>query len=51
MNIRMNVVGIFSEKQIINMLNERNFELPWMEQNLSEGIVNVTVKENTIGIR
>ena len=44
-------IGIFSEKQIINILNERNFELPWMEQNLSEGIINVTVKENTIGIR
>ena len=44
-------IGIFSEKLIINILNERNFELPWMEQNLSEGIINVTVKENTIGIR
>ena len=44
-------VGIFSEKQIINILNERNFELPWMEQQLNEGIINVTVKENTIGIR
>lgn len=44
-------IGIFSEKQIINILNERNFELPWMEQNLREGIINVTVKENTIGIR
>lgn len=44
-------IGIFSEKQIINILNERNFELPWMEQQLNEGIVNVTVKENTIGIR
>lgn len=44
-------IGIFSEKQIINILNERNFELPWMEQNLSEGIINVTVKENMIGIR
>ena len=44
-------VGIFSEKQIINILNERNFELPWMKQNLSKGIINVTVKENTIGIR
>ena len=44
-------IGIFSEKQIINILNERNFELPWMKQNLSKGIINVTVKENTIGIR
>lgn len=44
-------IGIFSEKLIINILNERNFELPWMEQNLNEGIINVTVKENTIGIR
>ena len=44
-------IGIFSEKQIINILNERNFELPWMEQNLSKGIVSVTVKENAIGIR
>ena len=44
-------IGIFSEKQIINILNERDFELPWMEQQLNEGIVNVTVKENTIGIR
>ena len=44
-------IGIFFEKQIINILNERNFELPWMEQNLSEGIINVTVKENAIGIR
>lgn len=44
-------IGIFSEKLIINILNERNFELPWMEQNLSEEIINVTVKENTIGIR
>ena len=44
-------VGIFSEKQVINILNERDFELPWMEHNLSEGIINVTVKENTIGIR
>lgn len=44
-------IGIFSEKLIINILNERNFELPWMEQNLSEGIINVTVKENTIGIK
>ena len=44
-------IGIFSEKQIINILNERNFELPWMEQQLNEGIINVTVKENNIGIR
>ena len=44
-------IGIFSEKQIINILNERDFELPWMEQNLSKGIINVTMKENTIGIR
>ena len=44
-------IGIFSEKQIINILNERNFELPWMEQQLNEGIINVTLKENTIGIR
>lgn len=44
-------IGIFSEKQIINILNERNFELPWMEQQLNEGIINVIVKENTIGIR
>ena len=36
---------------IINILNERNFELPWMEQQLNEEIINVTVKENTIGIR
>ena len=44
-------VGIFSEKQVINILNERDFELPWMEQKLNQGIINVTVKENTIGIR
>ena len=44
-------IGIFSEKQIINILNERKFELPWMEQQLNEGIINVTVKENNIGIR
>lgn len=44
-------VGIFSEKQVINILNERNFELPWMEQKLNKGIINVTIKENTIGIR
>ena len=44
-------VGMFSEKQIINIVNERNFELPWMEQELNEGIINVIVKENTIGIR
>ena len=44
-------VGIFSEKQVINILNERDFELPWMEQKLNQGIINVTVKENTIGMR
>jgi len=44
-------VRIFSEKQVINILNERDFELPWMEQKLNQGIINVTVKENTIGIR
>lgn len=44
-------IGIFSEKQVINILNERDFELPWMEQNLSNGIINVIVKENMIGIR
>ena len=44
-------VGIFSEKQVINILNERDFELPWMEQKLNQGIVNVVVKENNLGIR
>ena len=44
-------VGIFYEKQIINILNERDFELPWMEQKLNQGIVNVVVKENNLGIR
>jgi len=44
-------VGIFSEKQVINILNERDFELPWMEQKLNQGIVNVVVKENSLGIR
>ena len=43
-------VGIFSEKQVINILNERDFELPWMEQKLNQGIVNVVVKENNLGI-
>ena len=44
-------VGIFSEKQVINILNERDFELPWMEQKLNQGIVNVVVKENNLGIK
>ena len=44
-------IGMFSVRQKTNVLNIRSFELPWMEQNLSKGIVNVTVKENTIGIR
>ena len=44
-------VGIFSEKQVINILNERDFERPWMEQKLNQGIVNVVVKENNLGIR
>ena len=44
-------VGIFSEEQVINILNERDFELPWMEQKLNQGIVNVVVKENNLGIR
>lgn len=44
-------IGIFSEKLIINILNERDFELPWMEQKLNQEIVNVVVKENNLGIR
>lgn len=44
-------IGVFSVRQKTNVLNIRSFELPWMEQKLNVGIVNVVLKKNTLGIR